>query len=270
MTKSDSGGTFTILKCSPSGGTARLLDYDPNSLLDYDPTSLLDHDPTGPRTHSLSPSAASSSTESPLITVAAQTETVTKTSTRHVNDDAGGGGQANIGAVAGGAVGGIAVLGLVAIVGFVLLRRHRSNDEGFNTQHTSPQMAMTQTQPKNPPQKPHACIPAELGYDPHMSLYSQHAYFPQGWYDQHAPQFHGQYPSQQRGMDQTYGAVPHFAAAVAASPQAPSVTSPSTIKEGEPSSGGLTPPPAAPRHHQPSELPAVAPLGYESNRAELG
>ncbi|KAM4055033.1 hypothetical protein HRG_005843 [Hirsutella rhossiliensis] len=207
-------------------------------------------------------------TESPTTTVAAQTRAATETG-NGAGGGGGGGSQANVGAIAGGAVGGVAVLGLLGVVAFLLLRRRRSHASGSDTQQASPQTAMAQSHPQNPPQYPHTYSPPAQNYDPHMSVYSQQAYPPQGWNNQYPQQLQGQYPPQQPGGYQPYGAASGFAAPSTASPPPPSVPSPNTIKEGEEGPHGVTPPPAAPHHHQPSELAAVAPLGYENNRAEL-
>ncbi len=227
-------GRFTLYDCSSTSGIGTLLNYDPVWALTHNSESTPTATPT-------TPTPISDPTAPP-------TPTATETE----------GSKTNVGAIAGGTVGGVAAIALVGTAVFLLLRR-KKDDGKDSTTNTSPPAPMSQ-QPYSPvPQNQHPGSPGnqpsysqQQPYDPHMSTYSQQPYPSQEGYQQ---PYNTQYPQQQWSA---YGHNPSFSA-----------TDPSPGPYTTPSPG--PPPPGVPGGEQRhvSELHAVNPVGMESNRAEL-
>lgn len=256
-------GTFTGLNCSPTPGFGKLLDYDPS----------------WSKTHSFPSSTSTSS----------RTSTTTSAGPTTSESTGGGGSSTNVGAIAGGTVGGVAALALVGLGVFLLLRKKKSKESDTS----SPPAAMAQTQPPqqsppqnfagspNVPQQGYQGYPPQAQgynqntqsvYDPHMSMYSQQTPYspPQSGYPQF-PQQQQQYP-QQQGYN-----YPSNTGSYAGSP--PPHTTPSPMVDGT-EKGTTSPHPTSPgtvahgeipgQQHAPTELAVQHPVGNEHNRAELG
>lgn len=233
--------------------------------------TLLDHDPVWAATHSFA------STTTTPITSTSTSPVPSPTPTKHSSTP--------VGAIVGGTVGGVAALGLVGVVGFLLYRRKKKQNSAAatplavpsNTQSPPPNMA--QVNPASPsqsfaPTSPGAPaypsgVPSNYqyqpqGYDPNMGGYQQGNFPPQQGYNTYSPPpqlQQGQYAPPQQGQYNYAGGYQPSSA----SP--PPGVSPSPAKEGE-----TSPPPLV--SHQsgpiPQELDAINPLGNVSNRAELG
>lgn len=224
-------GTYTALACSPAPGSGVLLDYDPS----WSETHIFPS-PTG---------------TSP-----------TPTTTTGV----GGGGESksNVGAIAGGTVGGVAALALVGLGVFLLLRRKRSDKNSRNTQSTPPVAPMEQNSqgpfpPPNHPQGYHS----QVAYDPHMSTFN---------HQQPGQHQYGQYPQQQQQPGYQYNNTAGFAVSTA-SPSSHVAPSPHAGCDAIATNKAHTSPSsdaAQARLQQPSELGSVHPVGHQANRAELG
>ncbi len=265
----NSGSVVTALACYTTSGTATLLDYDPS----------------WSRTHSFASSTSSTSSSESSTTATATTSQTSAATTSSDGGDGGGGSKTNVGAIAGGTVGGVAAIGLVGLAAFLLLRRKKKGKD--SDVHSSPQQAMSQHTAQSPPQGYPPTSPAPQSYqgyspapqgpyDPHMSMYSQQQpYSPQSGYQQQYPQqFQQPYP-QQGAYPQQYGAA-GFPVSSTGSPPPHTTPSPNMTDNrehsGVPSSphGASPPPPGGEHgHQQPQELGTVAPLGNEGNRAEL-
>jgi hypothetical protein len=239
MTFSDStgtkSGTYMALDCSPAPGTGKLLDYDP----------------AWSKTHIFPPTSTSTPTPT--------------------TPPSSGGGGTNVGAIAGGAVGGVAALALVGLGVFLLLRKKKPKDGS-----SPPPAPMAQTQPpqQSPPlnytavpQQGYPGYPAQgynqntqSVYDPHMSVYSQPSPY--------SPQQQGYPPFQQQQQAYNYatgtGTYP-------GSPQTLATSSPLDSAD----KGTTSPQPTSPglgqgQQQAPTELAVQHPVGNERNRAELG
>ncbi|KAJ6446137.1 3-beta hydroxysteroid dehydrogenase/isomerase [Purpureocillium lavendulum] len=261
-----SGSVLTALACYTTSGTATLLDYDPSWSL----------------THSF---PSSTSTTSQSSTTASSTTSQTSAATTTGGGEGGGGSSTNVGAIAGGTVGGVAALGLVGLAAFLLMRRKKKGKDSDT--HSSPQPPMSQHTAQSPPQGYPPTSPApqsyqgyspapQAPYDPHMSMYSQQQpYSPQsGYQQQYSQQYPQQYP-QQGGYPQQYGAGGFPVSSTGSPPPhttpSPNVTNDNREHGGVPASPhGASPPPGGEHgHQQPQELGTVAPIGNEGNRAEL-
>ncbi|KAL7927513.1 hypothetical protein ACQKWADRAFT_308267 [Trichoderma austrokoningii] len=196
---------YTIFGCSLTAGTGTLLTVDPGWLA----THTFGSTTTTASTTSSSPSATSNPDKS----------------------------STPVGAIAGGTVGGVAVLGLIGLAIF-LLYRHR------NPRNNGPPAGQ-------PPQGQNnvaggAVYPSGVpaGYAP-VPMHQQ-GYYP--------PQFQGQYPPQQQQQQQQQYNYNYPVQTTSTSP-VHTTLSPGAFKESE----ALA-----------TELPTTSPLGAETNRAELG
>ncbi|KAM5355725.1 hypothetical protein ACJ41O_002371 [Fusarium nematophilum] len=291
---------FTLLDCSARGGTSTLLNFDPlatttdggdeTSTTNESESSTTDAEPTD-------------STEGASTTESASASASSDNGGDNGGDDDNGGSSTNVGAIAGGTVGGVAALGLVGLAGFLLFRRRNKQTTPPATaaaaaggDHSQMPPAMAQN-PQSPgqsfaPSSPsNAAYPSgvpsnyqpggyQQPYDPNMAAaYGQQQSYspqPQPGFGAYSPQqsFQGQY-SQQQGYGQQgqypaqFGAA-GYAAPSTASPPPHLTPSPGPKEGGDASLAGQSQTPAQQQQHHASELPAVNPLGNENNRAELG
>ncbi|KAK2591143.1 hypothetical protein QQS21_011181, partial [Conoideocrella luteorostrata] len=240
-------GTYTALDCSPTAGSGKLLDYDP----------------AWSKTHRF-PSSTS------------QTSTSATNTTTQTGDSSS---SSNVGAIAGGTVGGVAALALVGVGAFLLLRRRKKSSKSDTSSPAAPSTHMSQTQP--PQHHPGGGSPAvpqnyqgyHLGgysqtqsvYDPRLSAYPQPSpSSPQGSYN---PGF----PPQQQQQPQGYNLSGNTASYTSSSP--PHTTSGPYAAEGYKgaTSSHVTSSAVESGQQQPlSELAVQHPVGNEHNRAELG
>ncbi|KAH6898524.1 hypothetical protein B0T10DRAFT_578321 [Thelonectria olida] len=293
--------SYTLLDCSAVSGTSTLLAYDPalgvpSSITEESPSTTDDDD--GPLTVSVTGSVATSSEIS-------SPKPKSKTP---------------IGAIVGGAVGGVAVIALIGLAVFFILRKKKKTDatppppqqqlevsqvQGAPPDQGQPPVSQIPPSPQSfaptspsgtgypsgvPPSfvptspsntgYPSGVPPSFQGYDPHMSTYGQSPYSAQSGYETYSPppqQFHNQYS--QQGFDQQnqynqYGTLGFQPPSTASPP--PNLTPSPGPKESEAIGGQhqqqSVPPPTHQHHqsHEAQELPAINPLGNESNRAELG
>lgn len=249
MSSSGTSDAYTLFECSPGAGTGVLLGYDPSSFT----PSATDTD-TGTATETETETDPPTNTGSP-------------SPTREANGG-GGGSDTNVGAIAGGAVGGVAALGLVGLAAFLLLR-HRRQSKTSPTDSPSVQTITTHPPPKTQsPSTAGTMYPsgAPSGFPP----YSQHdSNMSQGHPPQHqygcAPQPQAQqHGAMQPGQQTVYGGVVYQpGSAPAGSP--PPHTTPSL---GVASSQGYVSPSGQQRPT--SELQTINPRGMETNRAEMG
>ncbi|KAL6868625.1 hypothetical protein J3F83DRAFT_737785 [Trichoderma novae-zelandiae] len=225
----ESVSLYTLFDCSAQAGRGTLLTVDPGW------SSTHSFGRTTATTTSTSPSASSSTTSTTTSTTSTPEPTSKSSSTP-------------VAAIAGGTVGGVAALGLVALAAFLFLRRR-------NPRNAPPNATLGGNPPpnQNPAAPAGAAYPSgvpagyapvpmhQQGYDAqHMGQYGQQGVvYPQ--------QYHGQYPPQQQQY--TY-------------PVEANGSSPGAFKEGDLSPQQQSPPP--------TELAAVSPVGAETNRAELG
>ncbi|KAH6960965.1 hypothetical protein DER45DRAFT_179899 [Fusarium avenaceum] len=270
------GDAFTLFDCSARKGTASLLFSDPLA-----ETSTTSADETSTTGDASSTDDASSTTDSAAAS----------SSTDANKDDNGGGSSTNVGAIAGGVVGGVAALGLIGLAAFLLFRRRKKTTPAAtplagDAAQNQPPMAQNPQHPQSPggnsfvPSSPsNAAYPSgvpsnfqnnyQQGYDPSLAApYGQPQGYTQPGYSGYSPQpqaFQGQYAPQQ-GYDQQgqypsqYG--PGAYGAPSTSPPPQFTPSPGPNKTGhEIPHGG--------QQQNAQELPAVNPLGNEGNRAEL-
>ncbi|KAL2212701.1 hypothetical protein CC79DRAFT_440283 [Sarocladium strictum] len=280
LSTTGSGGeddhTFTLLDCAATSGTAILLDYDPA----WSSTHIF----------SSKDDASTSTTDSSSSNTTEDPEAATSTGSSNNDDEgsSGGGSSTNVGAIAGGAVGGVAVLALIGVGVFFCLRRRKSKASSLpasTTAHMS-QYGPVPTGPSGPaspgstvmypsgvPQNFQGYPPQQQQpYDPNMQYYNNGAYGQQqpqqysaygtpspGYGQGHSPDY------TQHGQQQGYGAPYNYQPSSMGSPPPPTGTSPS------PGAAMANTPPndGANNRHTASELPAVNPIGNENNRAEL-
>ena len=290
-TTASPGRTFSLFNCDVSTGIGTLLDYPPEF------------------TRSLSSSSSKSvTTTSSSRTTSSESTTTTSSSTPTPTQDpgAGSGGGSNVGAIAGGTVGGLAVLGAAGLlIFFFFLRKGKSDKDPVSPPPPQPQVpppgsisttpGMTQsvysTAPpgvypnspggfQQPP--PHFSPPASV-YDPNYGQYNQQGqgqgfgqyppgqqpYPPQQGYPPQGyppPQGYGQYDPSQHTSYNPSNP----------SNSPPPQSSPTTVMAGTPPVGDPNTSPVKPLegyHHQqhyPTELATVNPVGMSNNRAELG
>ncbi|KAM0420496.1 hypothetical protein ACHAPT_011664 [Fusarium lateritium] len=299
LTGSSKGSGYTVLACSVTEGTGSLFFEDPLAITSSDETSNTDNDePTTTEDSDDSTASDATGTDSSDVTVTVD-PSPSQTTDNNDDDDDG----PNVGAIAGGTVGGVAALGLVGLAGFLLFRRRNkkttpgTTPPSNGTPPVAPAMAQTPGQNPQNPQSPgpsfvpsspsNAAYPSgvpsnfqpgyQQAYDPNAAAaYGQQPYSPSppnnfGGYAQ--PQnFQGQYQQQGYGQQGQYPAqygAGGYAAAQSTSPP-PGVTPSPGPKEGEPAYGGHQQQSPAPQQHEAQELPAVNPIGNENNRAELG
>ncbi|KAK7226353.1 hypothetical protein V2G26_014356 [Clonostachys chloroleuca] len=275
-----SGGntmSYSFLDCSTRQGTGTLLAYDP----------------TWSRTHIPSTSTSSSSSSS---STSSSTRTSSAASTSTSATGGGGGSSTNVGAIAGGTVGGVAALALVGVAAFLLIRRRKKNGEGSEVKSSppAPSTAHPSTTMSPPPPTITPSSPGNTTIYPSGVPTNFTGYSPSPGYEQMSPQSTAAYPMYPN--QQPY-APPQFAPGqqpqqpyypqgpYGYQPQnnpSPDVPSPSAPSPGvPPSHGGPSPgavgigavgaPPVPPPQHQQhaTELPTINPIGNESNRAEL-
>lgn len=246
MSSSGTSDAYTFFECSPDAGSGVLLNYDPSS---YTPSATVT-DPTGTATETGSETQPPTNTGSPSPT-------------------GGGGGSSdtNVGAIAGGTVGGIAALGLVGLAAFLLLRHRRKSKASPSgsppvqtvTAHPPPKTQSPSTPGTMYPSGPPSGFQGYPQYDPSMSQgYPQQQY---GYAPQAQPQ---QYGALQPGQQNVYGGVAYQpGSAPAGSPPPHTTPSPGVVSsQGHTSPGG----PQSPV----SELQSINPVGMETNRAEMG
>ncbi|KAK5990528.1 hypothetical protein PT974_08797 [Cladobotryum mycophilum] len=233
---------YTLFDCSPSAGRGTLLTRDPAW--------------PAPST-TASPTVVTTSTPGPTSTSPVPPPPVKKKSGTPV------------GAIAGGAVGGVAVLGLIGVAAFFFLRKKPQPDPKPADNSPPPPSMAHPTSPTSPSgtgytsgapsNYQYAPISPQQNYDPNMAAAYNNGGMYQGQYNNHQ-QFNNQVPYQGHYAPQAYG-YPTPTASTSPPPVSPS---PGIIKEGG------TPPAHEHQHHQPAqELPAVNPIGAETNRAEL-
>ncbi|KAF5023332.1 hypothetical protein F66182_4640 [Fusarium sp. NRRL 66182] len=278
------GDTYTLLDCSATSGTSSLLFSDP--LAQSDTTSARDSSTTD----TASDEASSTTDDNAVVTVTGSAGTSSSS-----GGGGGGGGDdgPNVGAIAGGAVGGVAALALVGLAGFLLFRRRRRTTpaatpiDGDGSQGP-PAMAQAAHSPGNsyvPTSPSNATYPSgvpsnfqggyQQAYDPNLAApYGQPQGYQQPGYGGYSPQpqnFPNQYSQQGFGQQSQYPS-PYGAGGYGV----PSTASPPPQTQYTPSPGpkdGTEVPHDGQQHPQQqeaSELPAVNPLGREGNRAELG
>ncbi|KAF4335249.1 hypothetical protein FBEOM_10899 [Fusarium beomiforme] len=253
---------FTLFDCAAGNGTSALLLSDPLALTSTseDVSSTIDNPSTTTDNGSSTTSdAAATSTSS---------------------DSSGGGSSTNVGAIAGGTVGGVAALALVGLAGFLLFRRRNKTTPAAPNDGTQNQPPMAQG-PQSPgpsfvPSSPsNAAYPSgvpsnfqggyQQAYDPSLAApYGQPQGYQQPGYSGYSPQpqnFQGRYPqqgfAQQSQYPSQYGVGGYGAPST--SPPPHMTPSPGPNKDGVDNT---------PQQHV-QELPAVQPLGNEGNRAEL-
>ncbi|KAF3075382.1 hypothetical protein CFAM422_002383 [Trichoderma lentiforme] len=229
----ESTSLHTLFDCSPQAGRGTLLTVDPGWSL----------------THSFGSTTTTTSASTTATTTTSTPEPTHKSSST------------NVGAIAGGTVGGVAALGLVGLAAFLFIRRR------YSPRNAPPNATLggnPNPQPGNPPAGAtypsgvppagypggYAPVPMQSppqGYDPHMSQYGQQ----QGAYPQQYQQGQ-QYPQQQYN---------NFPVQTSTSPVY-TTPSPGAFKEGDMSPQQQAPPP--------TELAATDAVGAENNRAELG
>ncbi|PNP77470.1 hypothetical protein FNYG_09346 [Fusarium nygamai] len=256
------GDDYTLFVCDTTSGSSPLLFSDP---LAFSSTTTSDD---------------SSITENPSSTTDDGSSTTTSAAATSTSADNGGGGSStNVGAIAGGVVGGVAALALVGLAGFLLFRRRSKTTPaataatpGAGTQNQPPMAQGPQSPgPSFVPSSPsNAAYPSgvpsnyqggyQQAYDPSLAApYGQPQGYQQPGYSGYSPQpqnFQGQYPQQTQYPSQ-YGVGGYGAPST--SPPPHFTPSPGPNKDG--------PEGATQQHVQ--ELPAVQPLGNEGNRAEL-
>lgn len=298
LTGSSKGEAFTVLACSVTAGTGSLFFSDPLKLTNSAGSTVSEDDKSSITNDSSDSTATddgtATGTDASDVTVTVDPSPSQTTDTG--NDDDG----PNVGAIAGGVVGGVAALGLVGLAGFLLFRRRNkkaspgTTPPSNGTPPVAPAMAQTQN-PQSPgpsfvPSSPsNAAYPSgvpsnfqpgyQQAYDPNAAAaaYGQQAYSPPpqnyGGYAQ--PQgFQNQYP-QQQGYGQQGQYPAQFGAggyqpAQSTSPPPGGITPSPGPKEGESAFPGHQTHSPAPQQHEAQELPAVNPIGNENNRAELG
>lgn len=273
--------TFSFLDCSARGGTGTLLTYDPTWSRTRVPASETDSSTDSATDNSDTATETASGTDTGTDTATGTQTDSSSTATESQTGGGGGGGgsSTNVGAIAGGAVGGVAALGLIGAGVFLWLRRKKKSKDASTG--SSPSQAPSQPNPQFPSSPPMTQTPAsgaaypsgvpspstynaayspQQQYDPHMSTYSQGSYPPpQQGYQPFPPQ--GQYPQQyppQQGLHPQYGYQP------SSTGSPPPHTTPSPPVGGAPV-GGFSPQPQPPA----SELQSINPVGSQSNRAEL-
>ncbi|CAM1506688.1 Fc.00g063290.m01.CDS01 [Cosmosporella sp. VM-42] len=271
-TGDEGDGTFTLLDCSAQAGSATLLDYDP----------MWSRTHTGPIT---TDTESSSETDTATDT-GSSTGTATSSSSTATNTGGGGGGSSsNVGAIAGGTVGGVAALGLVGLAAFLLFRRNKNKKPqeppvaSLNNQQSPPpnmsQVNPTSPQPSFAPTSPTSAYPSGVPsnyqhqpYDPNMAAYNQ-GYQQQGYggYSPQPQQFQGQQYPPQQGFQQQGQYPPQGYGAVGYQPTG---SPPPQLSPSPGPKEGSTPPVGGHQEHPAQELPAVNPVGNETNRAELG
>lgn len=223
----ESASPHTLFDCSPQAGRGTLLTVDPGWSL----------------THSFGSTTTTTSASTTATTTTSTPEPTHKSSST------------NVGAIAGGTVGGVAFIGLLGLAAFFWIRRR------YSPRNAPPNATLGGAPPPqggNPPagatypsgvpagyQGGYAPVPMQSppqGYDPHMNQYGQQGVYPQ--------QYQGQYPQQQYNYPVQTSTSPVY-----------TTPSPGAFKEGD-----MSPQQQAP----PTELAAVNPVGAENNRAELG
>ncbi|KAF4962136.1 hypothetical protein FSARC_9771 [Fusarium sarcochroum] len=262
-----SGDEYTILSCGATGGTSLLLFSDPLA-----ETSSIDSSTTD-ASSTTTDDNSSSTTSEPAAS-----------STEADHDDG-----PNVGAIAGGTVGGVAALALVGLAAFLLFRRRKKTTPAAtplaaDSTQGAPPMAQHPQSPGNsfvPSSPSNATYPSgvpqnfqgyQQAYDPNLAApYGQPQGYQQPGYGGYSPQpqnLQGQYPQQGYGQQSQYPSqygVGGYAAPSSTSPPPGHFTpSPGPKDGGEAPLGGHQQ-----HHHQAQELPAVNPVGNEGNRAEL-
>ena len=232
MSSTGTTDAYTFFECSPRAGSGVLLGYDPS---EYTPGAT-DTEP-GTGTGSETITQPRTETDSP-----GPTET---------GGSGGGGGGTNVGAIAGGAVGGVAALGLVGLAAFLLIRQKRKNKASHNA---SPSVQTVQalppkTQSPSTPGTMHPGMAAGFQGPPQFDPRMSQGYPPQNqpWY---APQ-----PGQHGG----YGGVVYQPSSL------PPHTTPSPGAVGSQGHTSFHDQSQSPA----SELQTIAPLGSDTNRAEM-
>jgi hypothetical protein len=255
-----SGDPYTILACDSTKGSSALLFSDP----------LATGDPKTSQSDASTTEDASSATNDSPTTVTQTAASATESETK----DEGG---TNVGAIAGGVVGGVAALALVGIAGFLLFRRRKKSNAAAtaaagtgNNPQNPPQMAQNPQSPGFVPSSPsNATYPSgvpsnfqgyQQPYDPSLATpYGQPQGYQQPGYGGYSPQPQGytqQGFGQQGQYPAPYGAGGYGVPSTASPPPGQFTPSPGPNKEGHESP-------------QAQELPAVHPIGNEGNRAEL-
>ncbi|KAF4453846.1 hypothetical protein F53441_3532 [Fusarium austroafricanum] len=257
------GDDYTLYVCATSGGNTS------SKLLFSDPLALTS---TATSTSDTSSTDTSSTTQDSSST----TTSAAATSTSASSDDDGN--KTNVGAIAGGVVGGVAALALVGLAGFFLFRRRNRNAPaaaaaGDGTQQPppmaqhpqSPGASFVPSSPSGaaypsgvPPNYPQGGY--QQPYDPALAApYGQ----PQGY--QH-PGYSGYSPQPQGYAQPGFGQQGQYPAQYGAGGYgAPSTSPPPQMT---PSPGPKDGTSGSPQQHV-QELPAVQPVGHEGNRAEL-
>ncbi|KAL2685587.1 hypothetical protein Neosp_006687 [[Neocosmospora] mangrovei] len=300
LTGTSSGESFTVLACSVTSGTGSLFFSDPLATTNSNDESSATDDDESSTTDDASDTAASGTATTDASDVTVTVDPSPSQTTDDSDDD--GGSSTNVGAIAGGTVGGVAALGLVGLAGFLLFRRRNkkaspgTTPPSDGTPPVAPAMAQTQN-PQNPqspgpsfvPSSPsNAAYPSgvpsnfqpgyQQPYDPNAAAaYGQQAYSPPpqnyGGYAQPQQGYQNQYPQQGYGQQGQYPAqygAGGYQPAQSTSPPPGGITPSPGPKEGEPGFMGHNTHSPAPQQHEAQELPAVNPVGNENNRAELG
>ncbi|KAJ4271747.1 hypothetical protein NW762_000453 [Fusarium torreyae] len=259
-----SGDEYTILSCAATGGTSLLLFSDPLA--------------------ETSSTEDSSTTEASSTTSDDSSSTTTDPAAASTTHHDGG---TNVGAIAGGTVGGVAALALVGLAGFLLFRRRKKTTPAATplaadgtqgappmAQHPqSPGQSFVPSSPSNatyPSGVPQNFQGYQQAYDPNLATpYGQPQGYQQPGYGGYSPQpqnFQGQYPQQGFGQQNQYPAqygVGGYGAPSSTSPPPGQFTPSPGPKDGSEA------PLAGHQQHHAQELPAVNPIGNEGNRAEL-
>ncbi|KAK0392818.1 hypothetical protein NLU13_2313 [Sarocladium strictum] len=267
----DDHHTFTLLDCAPTSGTAVILDYDPSWSSTHifsskDTTTTTNSGDSSSTTDGADPATSSSSGSS-------------------------GGSGPNVGAIAGGTVGGVVVLALIGLGAFFFLRRRKGKDSA-SPASTSAHMSQYGPVPTGPsgPTSPGSIVVYPSGvssnfqgypppgqYDPSMQYHNNNVGHggpqpqPYGAYGSPSPGY-GQsgspdFAQQQQQQQGGYGGQYSYQPSSMGSPPPLTGTSPSPgvgVTSENPLHDGAN------NRHAPSELAAVNPIGSENNRAELG
>ncbi|KFH48079.1 hypothetical protein ACRE_009720 [Hapsidospora chrysogenum ATCC 11550] len=263
--------THSYLECRSETGTGILVSQFPFSgTASTTATAEDDDDDTSTTSGETEATATEASTTASSFYCSA-TPTASEEDCGRDNDD--GGSSTNVGAIAGGTVGGVAALGLVGIAAFLLLRQRRQAKDAAKHEATSSPPAHTNHPPGPPP--------------PHMSQHDDKipvsTVSPTNFYPSGVPPGFQGYPTQQQGVpyqqfpgpqgqppqggfhppqQQMYSGVAwQVPSSDGTSPQPPTYPS-----AGPGPVGDSAPPP--PQHA--AELQTVNPLGMSTNRAEMG
>ncbi|KAF4978097.1 hypothetical protein FZEAL_5487 [Fusarium zealandicum] len=299
---------FTLFDCAATAGTSILLFNDPLATGTTDEDSSTGGDSRSSASDADASSTADDSLASTSASASASASSGGSGSGSNGGDD--GGSSTNVGAIAGGTVGGVAALGLVGLAAFLLFRRRNKKTTPGDTANPPPAMAQTHQNPQNPQSPGQSFVPSspsnaaypsgvpsnaaypsgvpsnygyqqQQAYDPNMAAaYGQQPYSPQPGFGTYSPQqsFQGQYPPQQGFGQQAYGQQGYGQQGQYPAQQPgggyydPSSTSPPPHLT--PSPGPKEGEPSSTGGHQgqheAQELSAVNPVGNANNRAELG